>query len=92
MTGPLHALLRWGTTAATSVMAIGAALEGTPWRAAAATVILCAAAMFAALPVAGLVLQAAAYRRQRDRLYVLLAVLVTAIVVADAVIGGLGHG
>jgi uncharacterized membrane protein len=88
MTRGLGRLLGWGTAAATSVMAVGAALELTSWRPAATAVILAAAAMFAALPVAGLVLQLAFYRRRGDLLYVVLTGLVLAIVIADAVIGG----
>ncbi|HTU73461.1 MAG TPA: hypothetical protein VMG38_08070 [Trebonia sp.] len=88
MTRGLGRLLGWGTAASTSVMAVGAALELTSWRPAATAVILAAAAMFAALPATGLVLQLALYHRRGDLLYVMLTGLVLAIVIADAVIGG----
>lgn len=88
MTKSLGKLLRWGTTAATIVMAAGAILWWTPWHTTAEVVIVCSAAMFAALPAAGLLAQAVAYRRARDVLYVVLTSAVVAIVVANAVVGG----
>jgi hypothetical protein len=90
VTGVLSRLLAWGTAAATAVMTVGAALWWTPWHTAATPVIIASAAMFAALPVGGLVLLAVGWSRRRDLLYVVLTVLVTAIVVADFVVGGAG--
>jgi hypothetical protein len=90
VTGVLSRLLAWGTAAATAVMAVGAVLWWTPWQAAAVPVIITSGAMFAALPVGGLVLLAVAWSRRRDLLYAVLTVLVTAIVVADFLVGGAG--
>lgn len=92
MTGVLSRLLAWGTAAATAVMAVGAVLWWSPWHAAATPVIIASAAIFAALPVGGLVLLAVAWARRRDLLYVVLTVLVAAIVLADFLVGGAGVG
>lgn len=89
MTARLAVLLRWGTVAASAVLAVGTVLWWTPWLAAARHVIIAAVWLFVALPVAGLLLVAAAYVRRRDVLYVLVTATVTALVVVDAIVGGL---
>lgn len=89
---PLGRLLAAGTTVATCVLAVGAALAWTPWHPAGRVVILVAAGMFAALPVAGLVLLAVSYLRRRDLLYVGLTGFVLAVVVVDTVVGGRAGG
>jgi hypothetical protein len=85
----LARLLGRGTALATAVVAVGAVLWWTPWHPAAAPVVLTGAALFAALPVAGLVLLAVRHFRTRDLVYAGLATLVLAVVLADTVVGGL---
>lgn len=85
---PLGRLLARGTLVATCVLAVGAVLSWTPWHSAGRTVILVASGLFAALPVAGLVLLAVSYLRRRDVWYVVLTVVVLAVVVADTLVGG----
>ncbi len=89
MTARLAALLRWGTLAACVVMGAGTVLFWSPWRAAAPGVILVATLLFVALPVAGLMLIMVGYLRRRDALYVVVTGTVLALVVLDAVVGGL---
>jgi hypothetical protein len=89
VTARLAALLRWGTVAASVVMAVGTLSFWTPWRSAAPAVILAATLLFAALPVAGLVLIAAGHLRRRNLLHVAITATVLALVAVDAVVGGL---
>lgn len=89
---PLGRLLAAGTVLATCVLAVGTVLSWTPWNTAGRTAILVAAGLFAALPVAGLVVLAVSYLRRRDLLYVVLTGFVLAVVVVDTVVGGRAGG
>jgi hypothetical protein len=89
VTARLAVLLRWGTVAASVVMAVGTLSLWTPWRSAAPAVILAATLLFAALPVAGLVLIAVSHLHRKDIVHVAITATVLALVALDAVVGGL---
>jgi hypothetical protein len=85
----LGALLSRGTVAAGLVIGVGGLLAGLAPGSTATATIITGAAMFAALPVAGLVLVAWDLRRAGKVRQMATAALVVAIVAIDVVVGGL---